>query len=84
MSRHRKPPGQPPDETAAQLRARLWRFALATRDDATGAPTIPFPEHVTVLAGPLRRIRRLRQDGICGQPEAPATADGPPEDGSAA
>lgn len=83
MSRHRKRPAQPPDETSAQLRARLRRFALATRDDATGAATNPFPEHVSVLAGPLRRIRRLGPDGIGGQPEAPATADGPTEDGSA-
>ncbi|SOF00977.1 hypothetical protein SAMN05446635_9057 [Burkholderia sp. OK233] len=84
MSRHRKPPAQPPDKTPAQLRARLRRFAPATRDEATGAATIPFPEHVTVLAGPLRRNLRLHRDGIGGQPEAPATADGPPEDGSAA
>ncbi|MFM0303479.1 hypothetical protein PQQ99_25530 [Paraburkholderia sediminicola] len=83
MNRHRKPPALPPDETSAQLRARLRRFALATRDDATGAATIPFPEHVSVLAGPLRRSRRLRRDGIGGQPEAPATADGPTKEGSA-
>ncbi|MFM0609464.1 hypothetical protein PQR05_33575 [Paraburkholderia sediminicola] len=83
MNRHRKPPALPPDETSAQLRARLQRFALATRDDATGAATIPFPEHVSVLAGPLRRSRRLRRDGIGGQPEAPAAADGPTKEGSA-
>jgi hypothetical protein len=60
MRKHRKPPVRPADETSAQLRARLRRFALATRDDATraaGTATIPFPEHVTVLAGPLRRVR---------------------------
>ncbi|MFM0100859.1 hypothetical protein PQQ87_35055 [Paraburkholderia nemoris] len=83
MSRHRKPPAPPPDETSAQLRARLRHFALATRDDATGAATIPFPEHVTVLAGPLRRNRRLRRGGIGGQPEAPASAAGPRKEGSA-
>lgn len=83
MSRHTKPTVQPPDETSEQLRARLRRFARATRNDATGAATMPFPEHVTVLAGPLRRIGRLHRDGISGQPEAPATADGPTEDGSA-
>ena len=83
MTRHRKRPAPPPDETSAQLRARLRRFALATPDEATGAATMPFPEHVTVLAGPLRRIGRLHRDGISGQPEAPATADGPTEDGSA-
>ncbi|NMM03541.1 hypothetical protein HHL24_37390 [Paraburkholderia sp. RP-4-7] len=43
MSRHRKPPAPPPDETSAQLRARLRRFALATRDDATGPPRFRFP-----------------------------------------
>ncbi len=83
MSRHRKRPAPPPDETSAQLRARLRRFALATRDEAARAATIPFPEHVTVLAGPLRRNRRLRRDGIGGQPEAPATTDGPRKEGSA-
>jgi hypothetical protein len=60
MRKHRKPPARPADETSAQLRARLRRFALATRDDATraaGTATIPFPEQVTVLAGPLRRVR---------------------------
>ncbi|MFM0074438.1 hypothetical protein PQQ86_25080 [Paraburkholderia sediminicola] len=83
MSRRRKPPVQPPDETSAQLRAWLRRFALATRHDATGAATIPFPEHVSVLAGPRLRKRRLCRDAIAGQPEAPATADGPTEEGSA-
>jgi hypothetical protein len=60
MRKHRKPPALPPEETSEELRARLRRFALATRDNATRAPgtaTIPFPEQVTVLAGPLRRVR---------------------------
>ena len=64
MSRHRKPPALPPDEPSAQLRVRLRCFALATSNDATGAATMPFPEHVTVLAGTLRRNRRLRRDGM--------------------
>ncbi|CAE6862934.1 hypothetical protein R69927_07686 [Paraburkholderia domus] len=59
MNRHRKPPALPSDETSSQLRARLRRFAPATRDEATGAATIPFPEQVTVLAAPRRRNRRL-------------------------
>ncbi|WP_211626009.1 hypothetical protein [Paraburkholderia domus] len=50
-------------------------YAPATRDEATGAATIPFPEQVTVLAA-------WRHGGIGGQPEAPATADGPTEEGS--
>ncbi|KXU90046.1 hypothetical protein CI15_07710 [Paraburkholderia monticola] len=60
MRKHRKLPVLPPDETSGQLRARLRRFALATRDDATRTSrtaTIPFPEQVTVLVGPLRRAR---------------------------
>ncbi|MBB5502195.1 hypothetical protein [Paraburkholderia sp. MM5384-R2] len=60
MSRCSKRPALPPDETSGQLRARLRRFALATCDGATHASstaTIPFPEHVSVLAGPLRRVR---------------------------
>lgn len=83
MSRPRKPPALPPEETSAQLRARLRRFALATHHVATGTATIPFPGHVTVLAGPLQRNRRLRRDGTGGQPEAPASADGPTEEGKA-
>jgi len=45
----------PPAETSEQLRARLRRFATLTRADATRARSVPFPEDVTVLAGPLRR-----------------------------
>ncbi|MGF6634888.1 hypothetical protein [Paraburkholderia sp. MM6662-R1] len=45
MRKRRIRPALPPHEVSAQLRARLRRFALATRDDATR------------LAGPLRRIR---------------------------
>ncbi|WP_157025162.1 hypothetical protein [Paraburkholderia heleia] len=60
MGKHRTRAALSPDETSGQLRARLRRFALATRDDATRAArtaTIPFPEQVSVLAGPLRRVR---------------------------
>lgn len=52
----RKRSGLPPVETSGQLRARLRRFAVATHDDSRPAGTPPFPENVTVLAGPLRRI----------------------------
>ena len=81
MSRHTKPPVQPPDETSAQLRARLRRFALATRDGALRVAVLTSAGHESVLAGPLRR--RLREDGASGRPEAPATADGPTEEGGA-
>jgi hypothetical protein len=79
MRKHRNPPALPPDGTSAQSRARLWRFALASRDDATrvsGTATIPIPGHGSVLAGPLQRSPRLHREEISGQPEASATADG--------
>lgn len=41
-----------PDESLAQLRARLRRFVLGTRDDAPRSDVPPFPEHATVLTGP--------------------------------
>ncbi len=47
-----------PAETSEQLRARLRAFALLTREQAMRQSTIPFPEDVTVLAGPLRKVRR--------------------------
>lgn len=59
MSRRRRAI-QLPDETSDALHARLRRFVRATRDDVTGAVPIPFPAHVTVPAGPLRRIRGAR------------------------
>jgi hypothetical protein len=46
MSRHGKPPALPPDETSEQLRARLRRFAIATRDEASRTAMIRFREHV--------------------------------------
>ncbi|SOE51500.1 hypothetical protein SAMN05446635_0381 [Burkholderia sp. OK233] len=52
----RKQPVLPPVETSEQLKARLRAFALATREEAMKPRTVPFPEHVTVLAGPLRRV----------------------------
>jgi hypothetical protein len=70
----------PPDETPEQLRARLRRFALATRDVAYQKGMIPFPEHVSVLAGPLRRVR-TRVSGA-GQGEGTgAAADRHEDDG---
>ncbi|MBN3761025.1 hypothetical protein [Burkholderia sp. Ac-20365] len=50
----------PPAETSEQLRARLRKFAMLTRSEATRARTVPFPENVTVLAGPLRRRATAR------------------------
>jgi hypothetical protein len=41
--------------TSEQLRARLRKFAILTSPEATRARTVPFPENVSVLAGPLRR-----------------------------
>jgi hypothetical protein len=50
----------PPDETSEQLQARLRAYALATRAGAMEPTTVSFPEHVTVLAGPLKK--RFRRD----------------------
>ncbi|MFP3637434.1 hypothetical protein [Paraburkholderia sp. SIMBA_054] len=50
----------PPAETSEQLRARLHRFAILTRAEATRARSVPFPADVTVLAGPLRRRASAR------------------------
>ncbi len=50
----------PPTETSEQLRARLRHFAMLTRAEATRSSDVPFPEHVTVLAGPLRRRTHAR------------------------
>ncbi|MGF6367708.1 hypothetical protein [Paraburkholderia sp. MM5482-R1] len=73
-----------PDETAEALRARLRRFVRATRDEATGATgavPIPFPTPVTVLAGPLRRIRGAREPRTVPGPEVRAGSDARREDG---
>lgn len=69
----RKRPALPPVETSEQLRARLRAFALATREDAMKPRKVPFPEHVTVLAGPLKRVHaRLSGSGDdqAGEPNA--------------
>ncbi|HKR46602.1 MAG TPA: hypothetical protein VJU59_44240 [Paraburkholderia sp.] len=60
--KRRKRPSPLPDETSSELQARLRRFALATREEALRPATVPFPEHVTVLAGPLRKVRTKTAD----------------------
>ncbi|MGF6508559.1 hypothetical protein [Paraburkholderia sp. 32] len=70
-----------PDETAEALRARLRRFVRASRDESTGAVPLPFPAHVTVLAGPLRRIRGAREPRMVSGPEVRAGSDARREDG---
>lgn len=47
-----------PAETSEELRARLRAFAELTRKHAMRQSTVPFPECVTVLAGPLRKVQR--------------------------
>ncbi|WP_233873592.1 hypothetical protein [Paraburkholderia adhaesiva] len=79
MSRPRRPVPLP-DEPFEVLRARLWRFAQATRDEARQVATVPFPEHVSVLAGPLWRSRGERQDGRSHQSEKFTSAGVPVED----
>jgi hypothetical protein len=83
MSRHRTPAAVPPDETPDQLRARLRRFALATRDEVRRAATIPFPEHISVLTGPLRRVRSGRKHRDASLPEMPARSAMLGDDGDA-
>jgi HTH-like domain len=56
-AKQRRRDSLPPAETPEQLRVRLRAFVLATREDAMRPVNVPFPEHVTVLAGPLRRNR---------------------------
>jgi hypothetical protein len=68
----RKRTALPPVETSEQLRARLRAFALATREDAMKPRKAPFPEHVTVLAGPLRRVHArpsVSGDDQAGEPD---------------
>jgi hypothetical protein len=48
----------PPVETTEALRARLRAFAELTREQAMRQVAASHPEDVTVLAGPLRRVRR--------------------------
>lgn len=69
----RKQPALPPVETSKQLRARLRAFALATREEAMKPRKVPFPEHVMVLAGPLRRLHAKPSGSIdeeAGEPDA--------------
>lgn len=47
----------PPFETTEELIARLRAYAKRTREQATRQRTVPFPEDVTILAGPLRKAR---------------------------
>jgi hypothetical protein len=83
LSRRKKPPALPPDETPDQVRARLRRFALATRDRTHRAVTIPFPEHISVLAGPLRRVSSVREPSDASLPDVPAGPATPDEGGDA-
>ncbi len=55
MTRRRRPTPLP-RETSDELQDRLRKFALLTREQALRPATVPFPEHVTVLAGPLREV----------------------------
>lgn len=55
--KRRKRQTQPPDETSEELQARLRRFAVTTHEETMRPATVPFPEHVTVLAGALRKVR---------------------------
>ena len=55
--RKRRRQSLPPYESSEQLRARLKAFALATRERAINAARVPFPDNITVLAGPLGRVR---------------------------
>lgn len=50
----------PPVETTEELRTRLRAFAGFTREQALRQGAVSVPEDVTVLAGPLRRVRRRR------------------------
>ncbi|MCO4875600.1 hypothetical protein VOI32_00970 [Paraburkholderia caribensis] len=45
-------------ETSEELRARLRAFAILTREQAMRQSTVAFPEDVSVLAGPLQKVRR--------------------------
>ncbi|WP_233874431.1 hypothetical protein [Paraburkholderia adhaesiva] len=46
-----------PAETLEELQERLQQYAARTRP-LQDRPTVPFPEQVTVLAGPRRRVPR--------------------------
>jgi hypothetical protein len=55
--RKRRRQSLPPYESSEQMEARVKAFALATREWAINAAKIPFPDDITVLAGPLGRVR---------------------------
>jgi len=48
----------PQAETREELIARLRAYGERAREQAMRQSTVPFPEDVTVLAGPLRKVRR--------------------------
>ncbi|SOE87403.1 hypothetical protein SAMN05446935_8027 [Burkholderia sp. YR290] len=72
--RKRRRASLPPYESSEQLEARLRAYALATREWAIEAAKIPFPENISVLAGPLRRVepKKSKSDAT----DAPAAAQG--------
>ncbi|WP_109484050.1 hypothetical protein [Paraburkholderia sp. C35] len=76
--RKRRRESLPPYESSEQLQARLWAFAMATREQAMRPRTVAFPDHVTVLAGPLRRVRTA--PGEPGEATLPASAPAPESD----
>lgn len=66
--RKAEPTPASPNESSEQLIARLRRFVTLTRAEATRPSTVPFPDHVNVLAGPLRRRQlRGRRDASGGE-----------------
>ena len=64
--RKRRRQSMPPYESSEQIEARMKAFALRTREWTINVARIPFPDHITVLAGPIRRVR-----------PKPATSDAP-------
>ncbi|SKD04106.1 hypothetical protein SAMN05445504_9138 [Burkholderia sp. CF099] len=67
--RKRRRQSMPPYESSEQIEARMTAFVLRTREWAINTAKIPFPDDVTVLAGPIRR-RRPKST----QPESPGGA----------
>lgn len=72
----------PPPEPLENLPERMRRYAERTRERAARPADVPFPEHATVLAGPLRRKapRPYRKPvaGVHGQRRDGDAGDGPP------
>lgn len=66
-------------ETSGELQARLRRFVLASRDQAMRSATVPFPEHVTGLAGPLRKRKAIAEptEAPDDSGQAPGNDSGP-------